>query len=91
MMDISKYIVPLIAAAAFMSSPVIAAEMQSGCEKPGAPQEIDGKVMKVDMDQKQITIVDNKGTTHVMKASEETLKKYKPGDILKATLRCPTN
>ena len=90
-MTISKYIVPLIAAAAFMSSPVIAAEMQSGCEKPGAPQEINGKVMKVDAAKQEITLQDSSGTTHVMKASEETLKKYKAGDSLKATLRCPAN
>ena len=90
-MTISKYIVPLIAVAAFMSSPVIAAEMAGGCEKPGAPQEINGKVTKVDTAKQEITLQDSNGTTHVMKASEETLKKYKAGDSLKATLRCPAN
>lgn len=90
-MDISKYIVPLIAVAAFMSSPVIAAEMQSGCEKPGAPQEINATVMKVDAVKQELTLKDSNGTTHVMKASEEAIKKYKAGDSLKATLRCPTN
>ncbi len=88
-MTISKYIVPLIAVAAFMNSPVTAEEMGGGCEKPGMPQQIDGKVMKVDTAKQEITLQDNNGTTHVMKASEETLKKYKAGDSLKATLRCP--
>ena len=90
-MNISKYIVPLIAAAAFTNSPVIAAEMQSGCEKPGAPQEINATVMKVDAVKQELTLKDSNGTTHVMKASEEAIKKYKAGDSLKATLRCPTN
>ncbi|HZV98268.1 MAG TPA: hypothetical protein VFF74_04690 [Methylophilaceae bacterium] len=65
------------------------AQDKTGCEKPGAPQEIDGKVVKVDVAQQQITIQNRDGTTHVMQGNQETLNKYKPGDNIKATLRCP--
>lgn len=72
---------------ALFASPLMAAE--TGCDKPGAPQEITAKVVKVDMDKHEITLQDSKGTTHVMNADDETLKRYKPGDSLTATLRCP--
>lgn len=72
---------------ALFASPTIAAE--TGCEKPGAPQEITAKVVKVDMEKHQLTLQDTKGTTHVMNADDETLKRYKPGDSLTAKLRCP--
>jgi hypothetical protein len=72
---------------ALFSSSLMAAE--SGCEKPGAPQEITAKVVKVDMDKHQLTLQDSNGTTHVMNANDETLKRYKPGDSLTAKLRCP--
>lgn len=69
------------------SSPLMAAE--TGCEKSGAPQEIMAKVVKVDMSKHQLTLQDSNGTTHVMDANDETLKRYKPGDSLTAKLRCP--
>lgn len=72
---------------ALFSGSLMAAE--TGCEKPGAPQEITAKVVKVDMDKHQLTLQDSNGTTHVMNANDETLKRYKPGDSLTAKLRCP--
>ena len=72
---------------ALCSGSLMAAE--TGCEKPGAPQEITAKVVKVDMDKHQLTLQDSNGTTHVMNANDETLKRYKPGDSLTAKLRCP--
>ena len=85
-MNINKYLVPVVAMTLFMSSTVFSAE--GGCGKPGTPQEIDGKVMKVDSAKQEITLQDSNGTTHVMKAADETLKEYKAGDSIKATLRC---
>lgn len=84
-MNTGNYIGMLLAAVLF-SSPLMAAE--TGCEKTGTPQEITAKVVKVDMTKHEITLQDSKGTTHVMNADDETLKRYKPGDSLTATLRC---
>ena len=82
-----KYLVPLAVMAMFMSAPLFAAE--GDCAKPGAPAQIDAKVIKVDSVIQEITLQDSNGTTHVMKAAAETLQEYKPGDSIKATLRCP--
>ena len=88
-MNISKHMITLIALAAFTSVPASAADKKSSdCAKPGTPQELSGKVTNVDMAQQQITFQDSTGTTHVMKAAPETLKEYKAGDTIKATLRC---
>ena len=88
-MNISKYMVTLIALAAFTSIPASADDKKSSdCAKPGTPQELSGKVTAVDMAQQQITFQDSSGTTHVMKAAPDTLKGYKPGDTITATLRC---
>lgn len=78
--------IAVLLAAALYSSPLMAAE--TGCEKAGAPQEITAKVVKVDMAKHEITLQDNQGKTHVMNTDDETLKRYKPGDSLTATLRC---
>ncbi len=79
--------IAVVLVAALFASPLMAAE--PGCEKPGAPQEIMAKVVKVDMTKHEITLQDSKGTTHVMNADDDTLKRYKPGDNLTAKLRCP--
>lgn len=86
-MKTGQYIAVLIAAFLF-NTPLLAAD--SNCEQPGTPQEISAKVMKVDMTRKEITLQDSKGGTIVMNADEDTLKRYKPGDSLTATLRCPS-
>lgn len=79
--------IAVVLVATLFSGPLLAAE--AGCEKPGAPQEIMAKVVKVDMTKHEITLQDSKGTTHVMNADDDTLKRYKPGDSLTAKLRCP--
>lgn len=85
-MKTGNYIAVLMTAF-FYTTPLLAAD--SNCEKPGTPQEIVAKVVKVDMARKELTLQDSKGNTHVMNADEDTLKRYKPGDSLTATLRCP--
>lgn len=79
--------IAVVLVAALFTSPLMAAE--TGCDKPGTPQEITAKVVKVDMAKHEITLQDSKGSTIVMNADEETIKRYKPGDSLTATLRCP--
>ena len=69
------------------TTPLLAAD--TNCEKPGTPQELVTKVVKVDMTSMELTLQDSKGNTVVMKADEDTLKRYKPGDSITATLRCP--
>ncbi len=86
-MKTGKYIAVLMAAFLF-NTPLLAAD--GNCEKPGTPQEIVAKVVKVDLASKELTLQDSKGSTIVMNADEETLKRYKPGDSLTATLRCPS-
>ena len=78
--------IAVLLAAVLFASPVMAAD--TACDKPGTPQEITAKVVKVDMAKHEITLQDSQGTTHVMNADDETLKRYKPGDSLTATLRC---
>lgn len=85
-MKTGSYIAVLMTAFLY-TTPLLAAD--SNCEKPGTPQEIVAKVVKVDMASKELTLQDSKGNTHVMNANEETLKRYKPGDSLTAMLRCP--
>lgn len=78
----------LACAALALSSASFAADKDSDCDKSGSPQQIEGKVMKVDPSSNKITVKGSDGTTHVFQASKETLKDYKEGDTLKAKLRC---
>jgi Cu/Ag efflux protein CusF len=55
--------------------------------KPGTPQKIDGKVVKVDPNAGKITVQDSSGATHEFEATQNTLKEYKVGDSIKAKLR----
>lgn len=79
--------IAVLLVAALFSSPLMAVE--TGCDKPGTPQEITAKVVKIDAAKHEITLQDSKGSTIVMNADDETIKRYKPGDSLTATLRCP--
>jgi len=67
---------------------VFADDKASDCGKAGNPEQIEGKVVKVDASSNKITVKGSDGTTHVFQASKETLKDYKEGDTLKAKLRC---
>lgn len=85
-MNISKWWVWL--ALALLPLNVLAADKPQDCAKAGTPQQIEGKVVKVDPAQEKITVQGSDGTTHVMQASKDTIKDYKPGDKIKAKLRC---
>jgi hypothetical protein len=68
-------------------SGIVLAESKPGCDKAGAPEKVEGQVVKVDMDQGKLTVRGSDGTTHEFQASKETLQDYKVGDTIKAKLR----
>lgn len=55
--------------------------------KPGTPQDIAGKVVKLDPSAGKITVQDSSGATHEFEATKNTLAEYKVGDTIKAKLR----
>lgn len=55
--------------------------------KPGTPQKIEGKVVKMDAGAGKITVQDSSGATHEFEATKNTLAEYKVGDSIKAKLR----
>lgn len=88
-MNICKRSIALVAIGLVaVSGAVMAEETTGGCGKPGAPEQIEAKVVKVDTAQEKITVRDADGTIHVFQASKETLQEYKVGDPIKAKLRC---
>lgn len=73
---------------ATMSGIAVAEDVAVGCAKTGAPEQLEGQVVKVDTAQEKITVRDTAGTIHEFQASKETLQDYKAGDAIKAKLRC---
>ena len=61
------------------------------CGKAGAPENVEGQVVKVDVDQGNLTVRETDGTTHVFQASKETVQDFKVGDQIKAKLRSAPN
>jgi hypothetical protein len=55
--------------------------------KPGTPEKVEGKVVKVDANAGKITVQDASGATQEFEATQNTLKDYKVGDSIKAKLR----
>jgi len=90
MMNIWKYVaITVFAGVISMNGFALAEEMTAaGCEKPGAPAQLQGQVVKVDVAQGKITVRDTNGTIHEFQASKETIQEYKVGDPIKAKLRC---
>ena len=54
--------------------------------KAGAPEKVEGQVVRVDPSTNKVTIRDKSGTTHEFQASKETAKDMKPGDQIEARL-----
>jgi Cu/Ag efflux protein CusF len=52
-----------------------------------APEMVQGQVVKIDKDQKKVTIQGQGGQTYEFEASDETLKDLKVGDRIEARLR----
>jgi hypothetical protein len=55
--------------------------------KAGAPQKVEGKVVRVDQAQGKVAVVEANGKTHEFQASKETLQDLKVGDKIEANLR----
>jgi len=61
------------------------------CPKQGAPEKVEGQVVKVDPDHGTLTIRAPDGATHEFQASKETVQGMKVGDNIEAKLRVPEN
>jgi len=55
--------------------------------KAGAPEKVEGQVVRVDAATNKVTVRDKSGTTHEFQANKETTKDMKPGDQIEARLR----
>ncbi len=75
------------AAVMLLSGTVLAANKPGDCGKAGAPEKVEGQVVKIDADQGKLTVRAADGTTHEFQGSKETLQDYKVGDQIKAKLR----
>ena len=80
--------------AAFAASSVVvlagtalAQDKPAGCIQAGAPKKMDGQDVQIDPDQGKVTVRASNGATHDFRASPETLRSYKVGDRIQATLR----
>ena len=59
------------------------------CPKQGAPEKMQGQVVKVDPNQGTLTVRGPDGMTHEFQASKEMIQNMKVGDEIEATLRVP--
>lgn len=81
-----------VAAAILVWSGIALAQPKpADCPKPGAPQQVEGQVVKVDVEQGKLTLRGSDGTTHEFQASKETLQDVKVGDRIEAKLRMAAN
>ena len=65
----------------------LAQEKPTNCIQAGAPTKLEGQVLKVDPDNGTVTIKEASGATYDFQAKAETLRNYKVGDRIAATLR----
>lgn len=70
-----------------------AGQSKPSCDqvKAGAPQKVEGKVVRVDQAQGKVAVAEADGKTHEFQASKETLKDLKVGDQIEAKLRSLPN
>jgi len=66
-----------------------AGQSKPSCDqmKAGAPQKVEGKVVRVDQAQGKVAVTASGGKTHEFQASKETLRDLKVGDNIEAKLR----
>jgi hypothetical protein len=55
--------------------------------KAGAPEKVEGQVVRVDHTTNKVTVRDKSGTMHEFQANKDTTKDMKPGDQIEARLR----
>jgi hypothetical protein len=77
----------IVAGMVLLSSTVFAQTKPIGCDKGGAPEKVEGQVIKIEPDNGTMTVRAADGTIHQFQASKETLQEYKVGDPIKAKLR----
>lgn len=65
---------------------LVQAQNKPDCPK-GAPERVEGQVVKVDTAQGKVTVRGPDGATHEFQASKETLQDMKVGDKITAKLR----
>jgi hypothetical protein len=65
----------------------LAQDKPAGCIQAGAPKKLDGQVVQIDPEQGTVTVRESNGATHDFRAAPETLRSYKVGDRIQATLR----
>jgi hypothetical protein len=70
-----------------------AGQNKAACDpaKAGAPQKVEGKVVRVDQAAGRVAVVESDGKTHEFQASKETLQDLKVGDQIEARLRAVPN
>jgi len=66
---------------------VRAQDKPAGCIPADTPKMVDGQVVQTDPDQGRVTVRESTGATHDFRTSAETLRSYKVGDRIQATLR----
>lgn len=76
-----------VIAAPLLLSAIALNQVNAADCKAGTPQQIDGKVVKLDANAGKITVQDSSGATHEFEATKNTLAEYKVGDPIKAKLR----
>lgn len=66
-----------------------AGQSKPSCDqmRAGAPQKVEGKVVRVDQAQGKVAVTESDGKTHEFQASKETLQSLKVGDNVEARLR----
>ena len=88
-MNILKRLIAIAIVGLTMQSGVVMAEAAAAsCATADTPEQLEGQVVKVDIDKEKITLRDASGKVHEFNASKETLQEYKAGDTIKAKLRC---
>lgn len=78
---------------ALLAGTVVAQSQPANCEgvKSRTPSQLEGQVVRIDMDNGKVIVRTIDGTTHEFQADKETLKDYKVGDRIHARLRPGTS
>ena len=59
--------------------------------RAGAPQKLEGKVVRIDQAAGKVAVTETDGKTHEFQASKDTLQDLKVGDSIEARLRSVPN
>jgi Cu/Ag efflux protein CusF len=80
----------MLAGALLGTTPALA-QNKPACDESRAPQKLEGRVVKVDVEKGKVTVRAPDGTNHEFQASKETLQDLKAGDRIEAKLRSAPN